>query len=1143
MTKKLVAVLLAVLLFCASVYAQSVYEVKHDEQTALPEVGTVVNGFKVVETRDFDMIGATVYRLEHQKTKATVLYIANDDTNRFFDIAFHTPTEQDTGVPHVFEHAVTDGSEKYPSKELWFNLVYQTYNTYMNAHTGSDVTFYPVGSLSEDQLLALAGFYTDFVFKPSVLEDKSIFDEEAWRYVLKDPDDDLTIAGTVYSEMLGATTRTRKAQLNFLKTIFPGSYAGNDYGGNPDVIPEMTWDDLRQYHGKYYHPSNSLSIIYGKLENWRDFLGLLDSYFSEYDYKEFDFTDYGYVPRNGSVTAEFDFPVEAGSNTANAATVYYGFICNDVDMETLNKINVMTDFAIDESSVLMENLKNALPYGSFTVNINFDGPELVVQFIADNVNADDAQTFKAVVDSSMAQIAEEGFDPAAVDSISAKARISTLLMGDSTNIGSTLVQSIDMYWAGTGDLYSYLDYAEASAMYEKWNNDGSFKEVIRRYVVSNPCWALVTTKAAAGLKEKKDAALAARLAEVKASMSADEIAAIVDSTNNSTVSDVDTAAMVKELQVVDVRSLPEETRIYDIEDVTGDDGIRRIWVDADVTDIGSAGLLLDASGLRQDQLHYYNLWLSLISELDTEEHSRTELSTLMTRYLYNGTIKVSAIEDEITKEMIPRLRVGFIAMDEDMPRAFDLVHELLFDSRFDVSRISDVVSNLKNSLKQAITNSSYNIMIYRAFSTGNDVSAYWNYLNYLDYYDFLEEVSQLLESDPQTVVANLKDIGAYFNNSTDGIILFAGNSESYANYLKTADAFMASLDRRPIEKQVYDLPVAADGEAMIVDSNINYNIIFASNETLGYDKASGDMSAVAALITDRYLLPELRDQRGAYGAYIVFDDVGVYAYSYRDPNIADTYEVYEGLADFVADIEIDQETLDGYILSSYSDLAIGSGELTGAMNAAIGAIGHSDPARVLTKMKQLKTIKAETFAETYTPLMQNLVDNYSYYTSGSASDISKVAYAFISVLNPFGVQDRSLMELSDLDEESPFYDSLRFVFEEGLMAPASDTEFGADLPATLGELAQVMVALLGGIFTQEDSIAYLSQFGIVPNSPVDTTLTVGELDEMFCTFLAAAAGVQLEEVVLTDLAALGLNAEDTATRAALAYEVRYIVVE
>ena len=213
------------------------------------------------------------------------------------------------------------------------------------------------------------------------------------------------------------------------------------------------------------------------------------------------------------------------------------------------------------------------------------------------------------------------------------------------------------------------------------------------------------------------------------------------------------------------------------------------------------------------------------------------------------------------------------------------------------------------------------------------------------------------------------------------------------------------------------------------------------------------------------------------------------------------------------------------------------------MNAAIGAIGHSDPARVLTKMKQLKTIKAETFAETYTPLMQNLVDNYSYYTSGSASDISKVAYAFVSVLNPFGVQDRSLMELSDLDEESPFYDSLRFVFEEGLMAPASDTEFGADLPATLGELAQVMVALLGGIFTQEDSIAYLSQFGIVPNSPVDTTLTVGELDEMFCTFLAAAAGVQLEEVVLTDLAALGLNAEDTATRAALAYEVRYIVVE
>ena len=152
-----------------------------------------------------------------------MLYVANEDTNRFFDIGFRTPTEQDTGIPHVFEHSTLDGSRKFPSKELWFNLSFQTYNTYMNASTYPFMTIYPVSSLSEDQLLTLADFYTDSVFNPMVLEDKSIFDEEAWRYVLKTPDDALTIAGTVYSEMLGATTRTRKANKNFQCEIFPGS--------------------------------------------------------------------------------------------------------------------------------------------------------------------------------------------------------------------------------------------------------------------------------------------------------------------------------------------------------------------------------------------------------------------------------------------------------------------------------------------------------------------------------------------------------------------------------------------------------------------------------------------------------------------------------------------------------------------------------------------------------------------------------------------------------------------------------------------------------------------------------------------------------------------------------------------------------
>ncbi|MBO4348931.1 MAG: insulinase family protein, partial [Candidatus Methanomethylophilaceae archaeon] len=1093
MTKKFLTILLAVALCCSAVFAQSISEMKYD-QNELPSIGTKVNGFEVTNVSTFDMLGADVIEFTHLKTGAIVLYIANEDTNRTFNIVFRTPTETDTGIPHVFEHSTLGGSEKYPSKALWFNLSFQTYNTYMNASTYPFMTMYPVASLSEDQLYTLADFYTDSVFNPMIMTDKSIFDEEAWRYVLKSADDELTIAGTVYSEMLGATTRTRKASKNFQNEIFPNSYIRNDSGGNPDVIPEMTWEELKAYHDKYYHPSNSLTLLYGKFENWKGYLEMLDSYFSAYEKKEFDLTDYGYTPITEPVVAEYQFAVEAGSDTTNANTVYYGFVCKDIDQDTMNKIDLMTTLAGDGSSVLMENLKNALPYGSFGCYIDFSGPEMIIEFTADNLKEGDAATFKSIVDSSMAQIAQEGFDPNAVDSIVASFRLELLLSGESSSVGTDVIPSIPYYWAGTGLLYGYMDFIDSVENFRTWNDEGVFKDIIKKYVVDNNLNALVITKSVAGLKEEKDAALAARLAEVKASMTADEINAIVEATVNPQEETVDTAAMVRQIQVVDVDSLPEEARIYDIQDETGSDGIRRIWAQADVSDVGYAGILLDASGLTQDQIHFFKLWTALIGELDTTAHTRTELASLTTRYLYNGTIRVSLIEDEITKEMTPRLRVGFIAMDEDMPAAFDLVHELLFDNVFDVQRVTDIVSNIHTSLKQTITNNSYSVMVYRALSKASEINAYYSYSNYLEFYEFLGNVLEALEVYPEAVIAQLQAIVDYFDNSTNGIILFAGNGESYNEYLKTADTFMAGLDKRPIEKQTYEFEPSADSEAMIVDASVNYNIIFADHETLGYEEATGDFDAVQMLIDDQYLMPELRDLRGAYGAYIYLTDDGIYAFTYRDPNIAESYEVYEGLADFVANIEIDQDDLDGYILSSYSGYAMSAGELSGATSAVLNAVGHEDQNKIFDYMKQLKGIKAETFAATYAPLFQALVDNYSYYTSGSASAIAEVESAFEVILNPFGVQDRSQLTLSDMVEDNPFYEMMQFCFVNGIMAAASDTEFGAALPATLGELAQVFVTVLGASYSQADSIALLSQYGVVPMADVSTVLTVKDID-------------------------------------------------
>ena len=316
-----------------------------EDTAGLPQVGQVVNGFEAVETRDYPLMDATAVRFVHQKTGAELYYIANDDTNRVFDLTFFTETLDKTGLPHVFEHAVLSGSEKYPSTQLFFNLKHQTYNTYMNALTYSGYTTYPVASLSEAQLLKYADFYVDSCFHPIILKNEKIFRTEAWRYRLDNADAPLTIEGTVYTEMLGTRTLETNAYNNAVRAMFPGSKTCNEQGGDPDFIPDMTWEMLKDYHARYYHPSNCAAYLYGRFEDYAAFLELLDGYFSAYEKKEFSFTDSGYDPITEPVVLSLPFPLEQGSNTENASVIIYGFVCpglrNDLEQELV--INTMTD--------------------------------------------------------------------------------------------------------------------------------------------------------------------------------------------------------------------------------------------------------------------------------------------------------------------------------------------------------------------------------------------------------------------------------------------------------------------------------------------------------------------------------------------------------------------------------------------------------------------------------------------------------------------------------------------------------------------------------------------------------------------------------------------------------------------------------
>ena len=1101
--KRILALIVTLCLLLTALPAALADALPIEDETALPAVGDVVYGFEVKEIREYPMIDAQIVRFEHQKTGAELYYIANDDINRVFDLAFFTDAIDNTGLPHVFEHATLDGSEKYPPKSLFFNLSYQTYNTYMNAQTSKRYTHYPVASLSEAQLLKYADYYTDSCLNPMILEDESIFREEAWRYRLESEDAPLTIEGTVYSEMLGATTRQRMAYRNSLAVSFPGSMVGNESGGDPASIPDMTWETLKAYHDLYYHPSNCKAYLYGSFEDYTAFVKLLDDYFAPYEKKEFTRTDAGYEPLTESVEASFAFPVEAGSSTEYNATTYYCIVCPGATAEDELLLNTLTDVLVAPASPLSQKLLEVLPYGTFACYIEEQGPEYELVFYMDNINVEDAPLFRDTVNEVLKDAAENGFTQELVDACMASLDLSTRLAREASDVGvGAIIPELIYAYANSGDPWSYIDYVDALGMMDEWNQQGLYAKTISDWLLNDPVTTLVTTYSEPGLKEIKDAAEAERLAEVKAAMTEDEIKAIVEQ-SSAFEEEEDTSAYVAQLQAVTVESLPEEVIEYDVYDETDEAGIRHIDAVAGVEGIGRANIFLDAAGIPQEDIHWFKLYTDLLGNLDTAWHTRAELTELATRYLYGGEIRLSLMGKN--DDYHPYLRMLWTATDDDLDEGYDLMRELMYDSRVeDTDRVKETVVTLKNGLKSAITSDPFSVQLHRALGVTSKLYRYYSYINYIEYYEFLAQVEAALEADPEAVAAKLQGIQDYFNNSTNAVAIFAGSEESIALNRTLADEFFSHLDKRAIEPVGYDLPAAAASEALVIDSAVQFNGVAADFASLDLEGFEGGMDALTALVSDTFLYPLLRDQYGAYGViHGALTDGGIYLISYRDPNVKETFDVYAQLHDLVSNMDVDQETLDGYILSSYSTYAMPEGALSGAMDAAMNVMDPDSGVDAVACMQALKAMTPEKVQE-YAGIYEKLMENGVMFTAGAASAIEANAELYEAVLNPFNAQDPTQVEFTDVGEDHAQYEAVRFVFENGLMAAKGDDAFGVDDPATAGDLFTALYVLVGGDLNPDDAIAFFAGYEL---APADITADAEITDADAVSVMSALAGL------------------------------------
>ena len=245
--------------------------------------------YEIILNKHIDEVNSDAYLLRHKKSGARIVILSNDDDNKVFNIGFRTPVTDDTGVPHIIEHTVLCGSDSFPVKEPFMELIKGSLNTFLNAMTYPDRTVYPVASYNDKDFANLMHVYMDAVFHPNIYKEENIFKQEGWHYELEDKDGDIQINGVVYNEMKGVYSSVDGiASRASMQSLFPDNGYSNESGGDPLSIPDLTYEEYLAFHKKYYHPSNSYIYLYGDMDPVERLIWMDENYLSKYDYLEVD---------------------------------------------------------------------------------------------------------------------------------------------------------------------------------------------------------------------------------------------------------------------------------------------------------------------------------------------------------------------------------------------------------------------------------------------------------------------------------------------------------------------------------------------------------------------------------------------------------------------------------------------------------------------------------------------------------------------------------------------------------------------------------------------------------------------------------------------------------------------------------------
>ena len=985
-------------------------------------------GFTLKQVGKLQALGAQTLYFEHEKSGASLFYIRNKDTNRGFSISYRTPHLDETDTNHVFEHSVLASSDKYPSKDIFFDLCSKTYHTFVNAFTYIPFTAYPVCSQSEEQLLKMADVYLSCMKAPGIRRERRFFDREAVRYELRDRESPITLAGTVYSEDFGMLNDTdNEALRNVLRALYPGETAANANGQAHRFYKDLTYEHTMEMYDRFYRFDNALILLYGDLD-WKRFLAFLDK---EYlcDAKKSYGKEDGWSFQSGSGRQEkqemqnigmsafyspepdglenggesffrqatVPSPAYRGDASENAAVVSYAMDLSGISWEKLIQYSIIAGMMNVDGSVFREKLRTAGIHCDASASVMMEAEKPFFVFEMTDSSPKDAERFRQVSDETLCEMQERGIDPSVVETALKARAIHDYTAGEDTDVfADSIVPEVSLKWALTGDADVYADEAAA---YDSLDA-GTAQAEIRRFAAELGAAkrrVLVTTIPTPGMAEAMEQERDAYLAQMKAEMSEAELDALIaktldfDAWNASECSNADFMIRVDELPP------PEETPEYQIYEING---ISVYESPSDLEAISYNRLYLDLSGVPEEDRFYIPLYTMFVSELENARYGRMEKENQIERYLHDFSMNEGHPEVRAGRNSHPTLAVSWYGMAEDYEESLYVLLELLShplwrDKNAVLQALDETIPSCDESRSDA-----YSLAVRLAASGYSINTRYQEYVGGQAFYEFLKKLRGRLEQEDAAIfqlAEKMEEVRDRILHGTAVTILHVAPRENLEWMRNCAGRILGNLRGEQMpdhenktenrgENAGYTFPVPARREAVIVESSSQYTVFSA--ELSAVDGFSGRILPYVNALDDRYFVPQLRFQGGAYSASFAFTPTmdRIVASTYRDPKVSETIEAIRAAAGVLEKLQLSEADRNGYILSSYGNATAPCGCLGRRMAAMQYAYNGLDIVQIRRWTEEISETTAEDQKEA-ARIIRRLLEEAWIVTTGNQTAI------------------------------------------------------------------------------------------------------------------------------------------------------------